>query len=653
GELAELEDALFASGRGDGGIVVLAGDAGLGKTRLASELRQRARKLGFEVMSGACSEAELSLPYLPFLEAVGNHLARSDTQALAARLGPAGRDLAELFPQLATEPVHADRSEPTQGKLRLFEAILGLLRAAAGDHGLLLIVEDLHWADASTRELLDYLTRRLTGNRILVVATYRSDEMHRRHPLVPTVQGWRRSGLARIVELQSLPAEQVGEMVRAIFDVDQVSAEFRDLLHERSEGNPFVLEEMLKDAIDRGDVFRTPDGWDRKPVAELKLPQSVADTILLRVERLGREEAEVVRAAAVLGRTFSYPLLVAVTGLPEQTVLVALEACVRQQLLEEDPGGQDRYRFRHALTREAVYEETIVPRRRQLHARAAEVLQSLPEVSSVDLAHHLIAAGRWEEGVPACLRAAEESEKRWGMAEAAALYELALPHVGDRLEQARLLCRLGTALVWAGHSPRAQPHLEEGIRTLEAMGESREAAHYRIFLGRTHWERLRHDLARQEYELARQALEPLGPSEDLALAYMRLASLRTFDFEGPEAVQLAQRGIEVAEACGSDFARIWTCIFLAGGLDAVGRNEEANRYLEQAYQEALAQGLEYLALNAAYKRGLPRHLPAPGQAGRRRVPETGRAPRGLGEAAADQGFRQGLHPLLPGRSAPG
>src|SRR5713101_6596128 len=105
----------------------------MGKTRLVSELVNRAKRLRCAVMSGACSEAELSLPYLPFLEAVGNHLARSDTQALAARLGPAGRDLAELFPQLATEPVHADRSEPTQGKLRLFEAILGLLSAAAGD----------------------------------------------------------------------------------------------------------------------------------------------------------------------------------------------------------------------------------------------------------------------------------------------------------------------------------------------------------------------------------------------------------------------------------------------------------------------------------------------------------------------------------------
>src|SRR5579864_5627186 len=192
-EVTRLEDALLAACRGDGGVVVLAGEAGIGKSRLASELRRRADKIGAAVLEGSCSEAELALPYLPFIEAIGNYLETVDVAPIAERLGAAGNELGHLFPQLGAIGAADRADESPQAKLRLFEAVLALLRIAAGDTGLLLIVEDLHWADASTRELLDYVTRRLRSSRILVLATYRKDELHRKHPLLPTVQGWQRS----------------------------------------------------------------------------------------------------------------------------------------------------------------------------------------------------------------------------------------------------------------------------------------------------------------------------------------------------------------------------------------------------------------------------------------------------------------------------
>src|SRR6266849_1441737 len=160
----------------------------MGKTRLVSELVNRAKRLRCAVMSGACSEAELSLPYLPFLEAIGNRLTTENLD-----------ELSQLFPQLGRPS--AAGGDPTQAKLRMFEAILLLLRDAARDRALLLVLEDLQWADPGTRELLDYMTRRLRSTNVLVLATYRMDEMHRKHPLVPTIQGWRRSGQAEFVEI--------------------------------------------------------------------------------------------------------------------------------------------------------------------------------------------------------------------------------------------------------------------------------------------------------------------------------------------------------------------------------------------------------------------------------------------------------------------
>jgi len=243
-ELSTLEDSLLSALRGDGGVVIVGGEAGMGKTRLVNALAARARTLGCMVLAGGCSEAELSLPYLPFLEAIGNYLTTADVRQLGQRLGPAASELAQLFPQLGSPS--GSPTESVQAKLRLFESILILLRDAAGHRALLLILEDLQWADPATRELLDYATRRLRSTNVLVVATYRTDEMHRKHALLPTIQGWRRNGQVELVELGALSATQIAEMVCAIFEERSISPEFRDFLHERSEGNPFVLEEMLR-----------------------------------------------------------------------------------------------------------------------------------------------------------------------------------------------------------------------------------------------------------------------------------------------------------------------------------------------------------------------------------------------------------------------
>src|ERR671927_44888 len=189
-QLFLLEDALLAAHRGESRFVALGGEAGMGKTRLATELARRARRLDWEALWGACSEAELPLPYLPLVEALGNYLSRQDAERLAASLGAARRELAQLFPQLGDGDLAAPVGDPAQAKLRLFEAVVALLGIPAREHGLLLVVEDVHWADAATRELLDHLARRLTNMRSLVLVTYRSDELDRRHPVAPLLQTW-------------------------------------------------------------------------------------------------------------------------------------------------------------------------------------------------------------------------------------------------------------------------------------------------------------------------------------------------------------------------------------------------------------------------------------------------------------------------------
>ena len=597
-EISLLEDALLATLRGDGGVVIVGGEAGMGKTRLVADLVMRARRRGCAVVSGVCSEAELSLPYLPFLEAIGNYLAREDVAALRERLGAASDDLAQLFPQMGR--AQTTGGEAQQAKLRLFESILLLLRDAARNSALLVVLEDLHWADPATRELLDYATRRLRSTNVLILATYRTDEMHRKHALLPTIEAWRRSGQVQMVELKALQPEGVADIVCAIFEESRISDEFRDFLHERSEGNPFVIEEMLRDALDRGDIFHTAEGWDRKAVNELRIPRTVRDTILHRLERLSRDEIAVLSAAAVVGRSFDLATLCEVTAVDQIAVLSAIETGVTYQLLEEDRANYGRYQFRHALTREAVYEDMVVPRRQQLHARVAEVLSSRPDRAAIDLAHHLLLAGKFDEAVVMCVAAATDATNGRAYRDAATLLERAAPHVKDPAERGRLLCQAGEAYYNNAEPPLAKTLIEGGIAELELAGQHLEAAAWRNLLGRCYWELQRSDLARQQFESARDVLEAAGPSEALAVSYIRLSGLDVFDRTGDGGIGDAQRAAEVATAAGSGMALAWSWNFLALAKIGGGLVDEGFRHLEDSYAAAREGGYEVQAGNAVY-----------------------------------------------------
>ncbi|HET7428806.1 MAG TPA: AAA family ATPase [Gaiellales bacterium] len=595
-ELFQLEDALLAAHRGDGRFVALGGEAGMGKTRLASELAKRATRLDWEVLSGACSEAELPLPYLPVVEAIGNHLARHDAAEVAGSLGAARRELAQLFPQLSDEGEPAPVGDPAQAKLRLFEAVVALLGLVARDRGLLLIVEDIHWADSATRELLDHLARRIRGMRAMVLVTYRSDELDRRHPLAPVIQAWRRSGLAETVALTALDEEQLAAMVAAILDETEVSPEFRRVMHERTEGNPFVLEEMLREAIDRGDIFRTEDRWERR--SQLRIPETVRDTILLRFGRLDAGDARVLEAAAVLGRTFEYATLVTVADAADAVVHEALAVGVRQQLLDELDSGRAFYQWRHAMTQEAIADEVVLPRRQEIHSRAADAAERAG-ASALERARHLLGAGRFEEAVPLCLLAAEDMERTLAFSEALQLLEHALPYTHDELQRSRLLCRMGRALWMDDRTAQAADVLATGIAGLESAGELLEAAAARIVLARCAWEQGR---SAEAYDQTLQAIDVLdqgGPSAQLSHAYMRLAGHYKFEFD-PRAREAAMKAVDVAREAGADFERVWATAWLGFVLLDEADPDEGNRLIDEAFDEARRRGYSFIAHNMAY-----------------------------------------------------
>ena len=596
-ELTELEDALLAAIRGEGRMLLLGGDAGMGKTRLTRELEDRARAIGVTTLSGGCSEAELALPYLPFLQALGNYVAQADLSRLRAQLGASAVELGKLFPRLGRAP--ADAGDPVQAKLRFYEAILHLLEVGAGESGLLLVVEDLHSADASTLELLDYLARRVLTARVLVLGTYRPDEIHRRHPLWPRLQDWRRKGLTQTVTLHPLGSGEVRRMVDAIFD-EATQYETAEFLHERCEGNPFVLEELLKEALERGDFYRTEHGWERKELHELRLPETVRETILLRLERLEPAEVRMLRAAAVLGDVFQDSTLIAVAGQDRETVQEALRVSVQGQLLEE-ADGSGTYQFRHSLTREAVYEDLVAPERQEYHRRAAQALRALRSTNPVQIAHHLFAAGRADEAIPLCLEAARRAQETWALLDAVELYERALPHVHEPKARAHVLHDLGRCLTHVdrrGAATAAEGCLQEAVRLLEDSRENVDAARVRVTLALARYPRLRHAQAEAELQQAVSVLEPLGLSSELAEAYNHLAFFRIVDLDGSGCQDWAAQALRVAEATGAGVARVRAQNLLGLGLACEGRVDEALQRLDRSAAAAVRNGWNWYALSA-------------------------------------------------------
>ena len=580
--------------------MLLSGDAGLGKTRLASELGGRAAKLGFTVLWGGCSGADLEVPYLPFLEAIGNHLSTlADLTPMREGLGHAASELARVFPQIGIAPPGTSTDDPSHAKLRFFEAVVSLMRWLAAARPLLLVVEDVHWADGSTHELADYLSRRLGALPILLLATCRPEEIDRHHRMQPTLNAWRRARLRSEITLAPFAPRQVEEMVCSILDQGSIRPELRDDLYRGCDGNPFVLEELLKEALDRGHLVRAADGLNWRHMADHHVPATVTHAIVSRVDRLDRNEARTLRAAAVLGRTFAEADVSELTGLDLNTVQSSLEACVGHQLLQDDPLNVGHFRFRHSITREAVYSSIVAPRRREHHLRAADVLEAKAAPTG-ERARHLLLGGEVARAVPLLVQAADEAMCRYAAAEAAALCHQALPHMEDLEGRGLVSCKLGEAVLSQGDATGAEEWL---TRSAQILGDVRNAAglaRARTLLGQSFWDQGRGSEAEREYDAARALLEPLGPSEELAWVYVRLAQKRGWQWDSEAAVTWASRAATVADACRSSALHAMARTYLGLGYCQQGQVDSGLQTIDDAAREAQSQGLHGVALSAVH-----------------------------------------------------
>ncbi len=499
--LARLAEALDGAADADGSTTLLAGESGIGKSRLVAELTSRARDRGFTVLIGECLElAEGELPYAALVSAFRSLLPELQTGAGNVPEGGPGLDGAQS---------------------RLFEQLLATLARLGDEAPVLLVIEDLHWADRSTRDFLSFLVRNARRERLALVATYRTDDLHRRHPLRPFVLELERSGQATRLDLGPLDAGEMREQLTAIAGTEP-DPELLERLLALSDGNPFFAEELLAVSASPGAA----------------LPASLRDALLLRVESLSPAAQSLLRIAAVAGRTIDHSLLAAVSRSTEGDLNQALREAISGYVLAQDQSSPG-YRFRHALLREAVYEDLLPGERRALHVSLAEALAARPELGSgaagtaAEIAYHWYAAHEMAAALPAAVAAGVAAEAARALAEASLHFQRALeiwdaagPGVESpplsRLEVTR---RAAEAENLAGDSARATALARAALDLVDAERDPVTAALIQERIGRYVWTEGRGEAAVAEYRRAIELMPAEPPSAERALVLAAFAQV--------------------------------------------------------------------------------------------------------------------------------
>jgi DNA-binding CsgD family transcriptional regulator len=413
-ELQVLEAARVRTANAEPAVVLVGGEAGVGKTRLVAELTARCGADGTRVLAGGCVPvAAGGLPYAPIVEALRGLLADLGVDALRGLVGPSWPELARLLPALGETESTTPPGRDAQS--RVFELLLGLLGRLGEQTALLVVAEDLHWADRSTRDLLAFLVRNLRRERVLLVVTYRSDETGRAR-LGPYLAELDRGGRVDRIELPRFKRSEVVAQLSGILEVTP-AADLVEEVFARSEGNAFFTEELLAAAR----------------AGSQELPTTLRELLHGRVEALSTEAQQILGVAAVAGRRVPHRLLAATAGLDDRRLDGALRQAVAHQLLVTHP-GQDGYEFRHALLQEVVYSGLLPGERARLHAQVAATV-------AAELADHWQRAGNLERALPAAIEAAAQAEGAYASAEALRQYQCALDlwdRVPDAAERAPL-----------------------------------------------------------------------------------------------------------------------------------------------------------------------------------------------------------------------
>jgi len=417
-QLATLHQLVENARSGEARLALISGEAGVGKSRLVAGVKAYAAEQGFLLVQGQCFPTDRAYPYAPLLDLLRSLTISRAPVISSTSLEELARDIYPLLPELAIDqPGSPLQLEPEQEKRRLFAVMATFFLRLSTQSPLLIIIEDAHWSDDTSLDFLHSLARRAVAHSLLLLVTYRQDEIR------PELRSWLaqidRERLAQEIHLDLLSREDLNTMLSTIFEQQQTSLDMRRFLHGElldtlyalTEGNPFFVEETLRALMAGDDIFYTQGYWNRRPISDARIPRSVHDAVQRRTEHLSEAARHVLTLAAVAGRHFDFVLLQLLTNFDEQQLLLVMKELVSAQLVVEV--SSEQFAFRHALTRQAIYTQLLARERSIMHRTIAETLEQLPDTTPdarvEDLAYHYYKARDWQKTLDYARRAADRA----------------------------------------------------------------------------------------------------------------------------------------------------------------------------------------------------------------------------------------------------
>jgi class 3 adenylate cyclase/tetratricopeptide (TPR) repeat protein len=604
-EMERLRVAIQDGLTGAGKIILLSGEPGAGKTRLAQETTRLLNDQGFLIAAGRCYEEEQAVPYYPFREALAtiHHNCSPTLRMEILRRWP---DILRLLPQetLVASPVGATyRNEDVEEQQRFFWSVCALLAAAALERPLAVLFDDLQWADASTLRLLQYIARHDRPSPIFLLGTYRDVEVGRQHPLERMLRDLQREGLAERTDVGRLSRDATGELVAATIGGGRIPDHVRDLLYERTDGNPFFVRQVVQALAEQGVLAGVDGRWQAERLDEMAVPESIRSVIGQRLSRLPEAAQQILRVASVLGQEFSFAHLADTAESTEGELETALEQALATGLVRERP--DDGYAFDHALTQQTLYAELSARKRRRLHLRAGAALDQLPErrrtARAAELAWHFLQADDPARALPHTLLAGDQANFIYARSEAELQYRTAVElatEIGDRRQEAAAEEKLGQLLFEIGQPLQAIPVLERAAVVYRELGDREAEGRTIAQLGLAHFTAGSAPVGLVRVQEAVDERASAGSSPSLAALYDALATLLQFTDGRDKMRTVVERGQEIARECGDTRLALRLEIRRAAILGSLGLLHESRNILERLIPEVEESG-DLLSLTRA------------------------------------------------------
>ena len=620
-ELEQLTNAYDEMVSGRTRLMMVVGEPGIGKSRLVEELAVYASVRGATVCWGHCYEGELGMPYLPFIEAFRSYVRERSDEQLRAELSTGAPEVATLVSELRLRFADLPASPPLDGdaeRMRLFEGVCAFVRNAAADDPLVLLLDDLHWADKPSLLMLQYMVRRLRRDRVLIVGTYRDIELDRTHPLADAVASLRHEHLYDRVLLRGLSADEVKALIDAADNQDSPRP-FAELIHRETEGNPFFVAEILRNLVETGAITKVDGQWTgtAESVAE-NMTEGVREVIGRRLSRLSDDCNRMLTIGAAMPGGFSLDVVGAVVGVDDDAVLDLLDEALDAQVLRERREAPGTFEFNHALIRQTLYGELSTPRRVRLHRQIAVAIeeQGALETTLGELAYHCFhgaPGGDVEKAVAYATKAGDRAVHQAAHEEAARFFGMALEALDlvaepDERRRAQLLIALGEANSRAGESDAAASALDQAMAIGRRLGDAPVLGRAVLVATTGRWTG---GVARPDLEgLLDEAVALVGSSDD-ALQARLLAARATYELfiDQTRLAELAAQAVAAGRRSGDAGALAralnvwgWTLVGLDQRDELRATQEEIQQLAEQAGELELAHSsLQSLFIRAAHE----------------------------------------------------